>query len=288
MAQAEEAVSAIPDKPVCESALSSVRSGALEWRLQITSDPANLARVRQELEEFCLPLGFDDIARGEIILCVNEALTNITRHAYGGATDRPIELEARFTNGTLYIQTRDWGCGKAPVAAPEHDPLKPGGVGMVCLRKLMDHVSFLPQPDGMILRMDRSLRSVSPGPDPQGAVMDNLISDSDVITSARRAGDALVVALRGELDLHNSPELRAQLLDLLARTRPSRLVVDMGQVPYMDSSALAVLVEVLKKLMKTKGRVHLFALQPRVKGLLEIARLSSIFVICDNEQEAMK
>lgn len=281
-------MSAFPENPARPSAASSVKPGASQWRLQITSDPANLARVRRELEEFCLPLGFDDIARGEIILCVNEALTNITRHAYGGATDRPIELEARFTNGTLYIQTRDWGCGTAPAAVPAHDPLKPGGVGMVCLLKLMDHVKFLPQPDGMILMMDRSLRSVSPGPDPRGDVMDNLISDSDVMTSARQAGDALVVALRGELDLHNSPELRTQLLDLLARTRSSRLVVDMGQVPYMDSSALAVLVEVLKKLMKTKGRVFLFALQPRVKGLLEIARLSSIFVICANEQEALK
>ena len=49
----------------------------------------------------------------------------------------------------------------------------------------------------------------------------------------------------------------------------------------MDSSAIAVLVEAMQKLRKTGGRVYLTNLQPRVKGLLEIARLGSIFVIVE-------
>lgn len=117
--------------------------------------------------------------------------------------------------------------------------------------------------------------------------MDNLITGSDLVPVARKQGDALVLAVRGELDLHNSPELRSELLDLLNRVRPRRLVLNLTQVPYMDSSALAVLVEALKKLMKTAGKVYLVGLQPRVKGLLEIARLASIFVICKDEQEAL-
>jgi anti-sigma B factor antagonist len=47
----------------------------------------------------------------------------------------------------------------------------------------------------------------------------------------------------------------------------------------MDSSAIAVLVEMLQKLRKIKGEIHLSHLQPRVKSLLEIARLDSIFKI---------
>ncbi|HXE52176.1 MAG TPA: anti-sigma factor antagonist, partial [Tepidisphaeraceae bacterium] len=98
----------------------------------------------------------------------------------------------------------------------------------------------------------------------------------------------LVLAIRGEIDLHNSPELRTDLMDALNRNRVGRLVLNLSQVPYMDSSALAVFVEALKKLLKTGGRVYLVGLQPRVQGLLEIARLSSIFVICKDEQEALK
>src|ERR1044072_5111298 len=118
--------------------------------------------------------------------------------------------------------------------------------------------------------------------------MAELRTRSDLISAARKEGDAVVVAVRGEIDLHNSPELRGDLLELLARQSPARLVLNLGQVPYMDSSAVAVLVEALQKIRKTGGRIYLTSLQPRVKGLLEIARLGTIFVITADEAEAMK
>jgi anti-anti-sigma factor len=117
--------------------------------------------------------------------------------------------------------------------------------------------------------------------------MDNLNTATDLIPAARQEGDSVILSICGELDLHNSPELRTHLLDLLNRTKARRLVLNLGGVPYMDSSALAVLVEALKKLMKTGGKVFLVALQPRVKGLIEIARLATIFGICANEQDAL-
>ena len=118
--------------------------------------------------------------------------------------------------------------------------------------------------------------------------MESLSSGTTLIPTVRQQADALILSLRGELDLHNSPDLRDHVFDLLGRVKPARLILDMGQVPYMDSSALAVLVEALKRLLKSNGRVFLINLQPRVKGLLEIARLSSIFVICKDEKEALE
>jgi anti-anti-sigma factor len=56
----------------------------------------------------------------------------------------------------------------------------------------------------------------------------------------------------------------------------------------MDSSAIAVLVEALQKLRKTGGKIYLTNLQPRVKGLIEIARLNTVFVCVTDEAEALK
>lgn len=129
-----------------------------QWRLRLSSDPAHLAGVRHGLESFCQSCGFDEPARGEIVLCVNEALTNVTRHAYHGAVDRPIELSASFDGDSLRVQIRDWGSGKQPdLREKKKDPLCPGGIGMICLRQLMDKITFAPQPDGMILTMERKL-----------------------------------------------------------------------------------------------------------------------------------
>jgi len=115
-----------------------------------------------------------------------------------------------------------------------------------------------------------------------------LKTESDLIPTARKDGDAVFATVRGEIDLHNSPDLRGALLALLTEAQPKKLILNLNAVPYMDSSAIAVFVESLQKLRKTGGKLYLTNLQPRVKGLLEIARLDSIFVLCADENEAMK
>lgn len=108
-----------------------------------------------------------------------------------------------------------------------------------------------------------------------------------LVSAPRLEGDATIAGIQGEIDLHNSPDLRAAIFDLLSKRVVKRLILNLSQVPYMDSSAIAVLVETLQKLRPTGGRVMLVDLQPRVKGLLQIARLDSIFVLADSEQQAL-
>ena len=117
--------------------------------------------------------------------------------------------------------------------------------------------------------------------------MAELQSGTDLVPSVREEGGNLVASIKGEIDLHRSPELRTVLLGLLASRSPKKLVLNLSAVPYMDSSAIAVLVESLKRVSKGGGKVYLTGLQPRVKGLLEIARLNTIFVVAKDEAEAL-
>jgi anti-sigma B factor antagonist len=109
----------------------------------------------------------------------------------------------------------------------------------------------------------------------------------ELVSSPRRQGQAAIAEIYGEIDLHNSPRLRAALLSILAEEMPKKLILNLALVPYMDSSAIAVLVEALQKLRRVGGRVMLVGSQPRVKGLLEIARLDSIFVLAASEEAAL-
>jgi anti-sigma B factor antagonist len=117
--------------------------------------------------------------------------------------------------------------------------------------------------------------------------MPDIQTNSRLVPNARVEGDVFFATIRGEIDLHSSPELREALLGSLNKHKPNKVILNLGQVPYMDSSAVAVLVEALQKMRKAGGKICLTHLQPRVKGLLEIARLHTIFVLCDDEQEAL-
>lgn len=62
-----------------------------------------------------------------------------------------------------------------------------------------------------------------------------------------RPDDAVVVHLAGELDLYNAPEVRAALLDVCAE-EPGRLIVNLAEVDFVDSTALGVLIEARARL----------------------------------------
>jgi len=109
----------------------------------------------------------------------------------------------------------------------------------------------------------------------------------DLFSSATPVPGVVVAAVRGEIDLHNSSLIRTDLIATLQSHRPRKLILNLERVPYMDSSAIAILVEMLKEMRKLGGQLVLADLQPRVKGLLEIARLDAIFTICGTEAEAL-
>jgi serine/threonine-protein kinase RsbW len=125
----------------------------------ITSDPANIAEVRRQVEQVAASYGLGEQAVAEVGLCVNEALANVIRHAYGGAKDRPILVRAHCRDRALVVTIRDWGNGVNPATLPPRpfDPLEPGGLGLICLRRMMSDVTYVPQGDGgMLLVMTKA------------------------------------------------------------------------------------------------------------------------------------
>jgi serine/threonine-protein kinase RsbW len=123
--------------------------------LRIDSDPVNLAPARKAVEQFTTDNGFPESAAHDVGLCLNEALANVMRHAYGGRHDRPILITADATAADLTVRVRDWGNGIDPSTIPHepYNPLTPGGVGLICLSELLDRMVYEPQPDGMLATM---------------------------------------------------------------------------------------------------------------------------------------
>jgi anti-sigma B factor antagonist len=99
-------------------------------------------------------------------------------------------------------------------------------------------------------------------------------------------GEVTLLALSGEIDLHTSPKLREALQGLL-KEKTARLLVDLAEVSYMDSSALATLIEYLRDSSSYAGKLALCNLQPRVKVVFELVRLNELFRIFPTREEAL-
>ena len=94
-----------------------------------------------------------------------------------------------------------------------------------------------------------------------------------------------IIALEGEIDLHESPNVRATLRPLIEGKAP-RIYIDMAEVTYIDSSGLAVLIETMQRTGAYGGKFALFGLRDGVRGIFEIARLDQIFKIFPDETSA--
>ncbi|HMN96661.1 MAG TPA: STAS domain-containing protein [Phycisphaerales bacterium] len=97
--------------------------------------------------------------------------------------------------------------------------------------------------------------------------------------------DGVLLTVSGDVDLARSPALRAAIATANASS-PKRLVVDLAEVPYMDSSGVATLVEALQVARRRGSELILARLQPRVRSILEIARLTTIFRIVESVDDA--
>jgi anti-sigma B factor antagonist len=106
-----------------------------------------------------------------------------------------------------------------------------------------------------------------------------------VVAAVEEQDHAVVVRLVGELDLYNAGELRETLDDVCAR-RPGRVVVDLSEVTFIDSTGLGVLVEARSKLPDRKTFV-LSQPQPETRRALEISGLSRHMPIFDGVEQAL-
>ncbi|MBN1943263.1 MAG: STAS domain-containing protein [Phycisphaerae bacterium] len=98
-------------------------------------------------------------------------------------------------------------------------------------------------------------------------------------------GKVAVASIAGDIDLHRSAALQQGLLGLLDE-QPQKVVVDLSAVPYMDSSGVASLVKLLSRTRKLGVALVLLSPSPKVRSILEITRLDSVFTITDSKQEA--
>lgn len=100
------------------------------------------------------------------------------------------------------------------------------------------------------------------------------------------SGGLAAVAMRGELDIHSAPELRAALVGVLDGGA-TKLVVDLSRVAFMDSSGLGVLVAAHKRLGNVGSRLQLVGVTGAVGRLLAVTGLTRVFDVRDETGMAL-
>ena len=93
-----------------------------------------------------------------------------------------------------------------------------------------------------------------------------------------------VVSVDGELDLHTS----SQLEEALASTDSRCVVLDLTEAPFMDSTALAVIVDVAKRMSGQGRKLLVVAGNPSVSRVLEVTGIDRTLAVRSSLPEAIE
>lgn len=107
------------------------------------------------------------------------------------------------------------------------------------------------------------------------------------IATPRDIGDATVIDVSGRITLgEGSAMLRELVKDLVSKDR-KRIILNLGDVSYIDSSGIGELVSGFQTLRTSGGELKLLHLTKKVRDLLQITKLYTVFDVHTDEDAAL-
>ena len=106
--------------------------------------------------------------------------------------------------------------------------------------------------------------------------------------STRQVGGVTVVDISGRIELGEESAAVRDLVSKLLSNGHKQILLNLGDVNYIDSSGLGHLVSALTRVRKQAGELKLLHLTSKVQELMKITRLYTVFDIMDDQAAAVE
>ena len=108
-----------------------------------------------------------------------------------------------------------------------------------------------------------------------------------LVVATRQMGDVTIMDVSGRITLGEGSSTLRNAIRAMAAEGHKKMVVNLAEVTYIDSSGLGVLVSALATLANQGGQLKLMNVIQRVKDLLLITKLYTVFDVFDDEKSAI-
>jgi len=104
----------------------------------------------------------------------------------------------------------------------------------------------------------------------------------------RVVNDVTILDLKGKITLGDGDEILKDKINSLVLQNRRRILLNLAEVPYIDSAGLGEIVRTYTSISRQGGRLKLLNVSKRIQDLLVITKLITIFDSYDGEAEAVK
>jgi serine/threonine-protein kinase RsbW len=145
--------------------------GQADVCVELVSKPMYLCAIRDLARQITKRLGFQEDQAAQIVLAIDEALANVMKHGYGGASDGriwvrfiPMRDDAKGPGLRVVVEDEGVQVDPAGIKGRDLEDIRPGGLGVHIIRQVMDLASYeLRAPKGMRLTLEKFISSPAVG-----------------------------------------------------------------------------------------------------------------------------
>ncbi|PYI90631.1 MAG: hypothetical protein DME97_17010 [Verrucomicrobia bacterium] len=132
-------------------------------KVEFSSHTGNLAPMRKFVRQFLETYPFSERERMLMVLGIDEACTNVIRHAYHLRDDQLISLSLEGLRNCVRMRLRDYGkqTEAHTMKGRSHDLIRPGGLGLHLIRTAFDKVDYILKARGTELVMTKNLEKAA-------------------------------------------------------------------------------------------------------------------------------
>jgi anti-sigma B factor antagonist len=106
--------------------------------------------------------------------------------------------------------------------------------------------------------------------------------------NSRQSGDVNVLDLSGRLTLGEGTSILRDAVRGLVRSGSKKLLINLAQVPYIDSSGMGELVGAYTTVTSNGGQMKLLNLDKKARDLLQVTKLYTVFEVYEDEPSAVR
>ncbi len=106
-------------------------------------------------------------------------------------------------------------------------------------------------------------------------------------TTTRKVDKLVILDLKGKITIGTGDVMLREHINKVLDQGERNIILNMGEVTYMDSSGVGELISSYTSVTKRGGKLKLLNLTGKIKNLLHITQLITIFEIYDSEAEAV-
>ena len=245
----------------------------MEKEIIIDNRLDEITRIAQFIEELGISLHLPTGITMSINLAIEEAITNIIRHAYPLNENSEIILKTSVAPGTLTAQIIDTGTSFDPTKkeAPNENQTTSleqqltQGLGLFLIRRTIDEVIYRSTDEYneliLIKKIDMDFK-------PEATLKTNLCKIDEVA----------ILTIEGRLDTANANNFNTIMQPLLEIQSPN-IIVNCEGLLYISSSGLRSLITLQKSVKQHHGQLVIEAMRPEIRKIFDMTGCSSLFVI---------